>query len=120
LEADGESFDFTQPGVEPGLGDAVAEISHDLDQPLPLPWVDSQEWAADAGLTEMILTSLHSSMWLQGLRTVTRNTLALSPPGRVARAKALQVCRPTSDATCDTAIPNKRVIRNAIHSSFGL
>ena len=53
LKADGESFDFAQPGVEPGFGDTVAEIGHDLDQSMSLPWVDAQDRAANAPLTEL-------------------------------------------------------------------
>lgn len=35
-EADLESLDFTEPAVHAGLGDTVAEVTNDLDQPSSL------------------------------------------------------------------------------------
>ena len=53
-EADFESFDFAEPSFAFGFGDAGVEVVADLFQTVPLGGVDSQEWAPDAGLTEMI------------------------------------------------------------------
>jgi hypothetical protein len=44
------------------LGDAVAQVVADAGQAWPLGWVGPQEGAADAALTEMIL-SWDTSSW---------------------------------------------------------
>ncbi len=55
-EADLESFGFAGPAFAFGFGDAGVEVVADLLQAVALGGVDSQEWASDAGLTEMILS----------------------------------------------------------------
>ncbi|MEU9438197.1 hypothetical protein [Streptomyces sp. NPDC048252] len=56
IEADLESFDFTEPAVGAGLTDTLAEVLNDLDEPGSLAWVDLENWAADAGFSEPVTT----------------------------------------------------------------
>lgn len=48
IEADLESFDFTEPAIGAGLTDALAEVLDDLDEPGSLAWVDLEDGAANA------------------------------------------------------------------------
>ena len=52
-ETDAESFGFADPAFAFGFGDAGGQVVADVDQALPLVGVDSQQWAADAPLTEL-------------------------------------------------------------------
>ena len=54
VEADLESFDFAEPAVHAGLGDAVAEVADDRDEAGPLLWVDAHHGAPDVPLTEIV------------------------------------------------------------------
>jgi hypothetical protein len=80
-EADPESFGFAGPAFAFGFGDAGVEVVADLLQAVPLGGVDSQEWASDARLTEMIL----SWDWSLPLRltslTVIRDLYGTWQPG---------------------------------------
>ncbi|MGX8280231.1 MULTISPECIES: hypothetical protein [unclassified Streptomyces] len=58
VEADLESFDFSEPAVAAGLADAVAEVLDDLDDAATLAGVDLEDRAADAGLSELVQRSL--------------------------------------------------------------
>ena len=51
-EADLEAFDFAEPVLLLGLGDAVAEVVADLDQAGPLRGIGAKEGAAQVPLTE--------------------------------------------------------------------
>ena len=52
-ETDAESFGFADPAFAFGFGDAGGQVVADVDQALPLVGVDSQQWAAEAPLTEL-------------------------------------------------------------------
>ena len=53
VEADFESFGFAGPAFALGLGDAGLEVVADLFEAVALGGVDSQEWAPDAGFSEL-------------------------------------------------------------------
>jgi hypothetical protein len=55
-EADLQSFGLSEPAAGLGFGDAGDEVVADLDQAMPGSWVWPQERAAQAALTEMILS----------------------------------------------------------------
>lgn len=48
VAADPESFDFAEPAVGLGFGDAVVEVGDDLFQAMVLGGIDAQHRAADA------------------------------------------------------------------------
>lgn len=73
VEADLESFDFSEPAVAAGLADAVAEVLDDLDDAATLAGVDLEDRAADAGFSE--LRARHGS-W-DGVQRCQRNAASL-------------------------------------------
>jgi hypothetical protein len=52
-EADLESFDFAEPALLAGFGDAVVQVVADAGQAGPLGRVGAQQGAADDPLTEL-------------------------------------------------------------------
>ncbi|MEV2236219.1 hypothetical protein AB0H69_47810 [Streptomyces phaeochromogenes] len=50
VEADLESFDFTEPAIGADLTDTLAEVLDDLDESGSLAWVDLENGAADTGM----------------------------------------------------------------------
>ena len=52
-EADLQAFDFAEPALALGFGDAVVQVGADLLQPVALGWVWPQERAPDDPLTEL-------------------------------------------------------------------
>jgi hypothetical protein len=57
-----QALDFAVPSFALGLGNAVDQVAADLSDPRPLGRGWPQEWASQAGLTEMIL-SWNASFW---------------------------------------------------------
>jgi hypothetical protein len=53
VEADGQALDLAVPSVVLGLVDPWREVTDDLDEAVPLAWVDAQHLAADAGFSEL-------------------------------------------------------------------
>ena len=54
VEADLEAFDFAEPAVDAGFGNAVGEVLDDLDEAAAGGGVGAEHGAADAPLTELI------------------------------------------------------------------
>lgn len=66
VEADLESFDFSEPAVAAGFADAVAEVLDDLDDAATLAGVDLEDRAADAGVFVLAGGSVGPSAGAEG------------------------------------------------------
>ena len=55
VEADLEALGFAGPAFAFGFGDAGGQVAADAFQPRPLSWVNAEEGAPDAPLTELTL-----------------------------------------------------------------
>jgi hypothetical protein len=55
-EADLQAFDLAEPALVLGFADAVEQVGAHVGEPVALCGVGPQERAAQAGLTEMILS----------------------------------------------------------------
>src|SRR5262249_2103134 len=49
VEAHFQALDLAGPAVDTGLGDAVAQVRGDLDQPMVGAWVEAEAGAGNAG-----------------------------------------------------------------------
>ena len=88
-EADLQAFGLAEPALGFGLGDAGDEVVADLDQAGSGGGVGAQQRAAQAALTEMILSGLARRGGVRNSRNVTRKILYCRVLGRVARGRRL-------------------------------
>jgi hypothetical protein len=57
-EADAELLDIAEPTLAFGFSDPIVEVVSDLFEPRSFSGADDEDWAANTGLTELILYEL--------------------------------------------------------------